>query len=104
PGLCEAQSAGFFVAAGEATALPVLRFANRADHSLERRGIAVGLRNRACYSVLEPKQLLRALARVVFDGPFARLLRNGPVVGLLLGAGRVSHVCARCRQVTARQR
>src|SRR5207245_1592592 len=62
PGLCEAQSACFVVDAEEPPALPVLRFANRADHGLERRCDAAGLRNRARYRVLEPKQLLRALA------------------------------------------
>src|SRR5881396_3009674 len=103
--VCEAQDwecGRFFrVDEEEATALPVLRFANRADHRLERRGNAVGLRNRARDRVLEPKQLLRALARVVFAGRFARLLRNGPVVGLLLGAGRLSHASGHCRPVTA---
>ena len=52
PGLCKAQSAGFVVDAEEPPALPVLRLANRADHGLERRGDAVGFRNRARHRVL----------------------------------------------------
>src|SRR6267378_345530 len=62
PGLRKAQSAAFVVDAEEPPALPVLRFANGADHRLERRRYAVGLGHRARHRVLEPKQLLGALA------------------------------------------
>src|SRR5207302_7103085 len=62
PGLCKTQSAGFVVDAEEPPALPVLRLANGADHGLERRGDAVGFGNRARHRVLEPEQLLGALA------------------------------------------
>src|SRR6267154_733242 len=62
PKLREVQSAAFVVDAEKAAALPVLRFANRADHRLERRRDAVGLGHRVRHRVLEPKQLVRALA------------------------------------------